>query len=63
MLTVKMSTGVTPEVKLRNSLDTGTYHASEGSTLALKPKVDVTTTPKQASVALTKKNCCPPFFK
>ena len=46
MKAAKWSAGVTPEVNLRNLLHTG-IELSKGSTLALKPRVDVTRSPKQ----------------
>ena len=44
-LAAKRSTGVTAEVNLKNRLHT-MMHASEGSTLALKPRANVTRSPK-----------------
>ena len=46
MLTSMQSAGVAPEVNLRNSAQ-AKKHASEKSTLALKPRADVTRNPKQ----------------
>ena len=46
MLTSIQSTGVAPEVNLRTSTQ-ARKHASEKSTLALKPRVDITSSPKQ----------------
>ena len=42
MLAIKRSAGVALEVNLRNPLHMGGEHAKEGSTLALKPRADVT---------------------
>ena len=58
MLAVKRSAGVTPEVNLRNSMQ-ARKHASE-STLALKPRADVTRSPKQGYQWPHKKHMCPP---
>ena len=49
-LDLLQSAGVTPEVNLRNSMQ-ARKHASEKSTLALKPRADVTRNPKRVSVA------------
>ena len=46
MLTSIQSAGVAPEVNLRNSAQ-ARKPASEKSTLALKPRADVTRSPKQ----------------
>ena len=48
MLTSKQLAGVTPEVNLRNSMQAG-KHASKTSTLALKPRADVTRSQKQGN--------------
>ena len=47
MLALKRLVGVPPEVNLKNQLHTGDKNVSEGSTLALKSRVDVTTSPKE----------------
>ena len=60
MLAVKRSAGVAPEVNLRNSAQ-ARKHASE-STLALKPRADVTISPKQGYQWPHKKDMCPPKF-
>ena len=52
ILTSIQSAGVTPKVNLRN--------ASEGSTLALKPRGDVIRSPKQGYQWPHKKDLCPP---
>ena len=57
MLAVKRSAGVAPEVNLRNSAQ-ARKHASE-STLALKPRADVTRSPKQGYQWPHKKDMCP----
>ena len=46
MLTCTQSAGVAPEVNLRNSVQARKC-ASEKSTLALKPRTDITRSPKQ----------------
>ena len=46
MLTSIQSAGVTPEVNLRNSTQ-ARKHASEKPTLALKPRADISRSPKQ----------------
>ena len=58
MLAIKRLTGVTPEVNLRNSTQ-ARKHASK-STLALKPRADVTRSPKQGYQWPHKKDMCPP---
>ena len=58
MLAVKRSAGVAPEVNLRNSAQ-ARKNASE-STLALKPRADVTRSPKQGYQWPNKKDMCPP---
>ena len=58
MLAVKRLAGVAPEVNLRNSVQ-ARKHASE-STLALKPRADVTRSPKQGYQWPHKKDMCPP---
>ena len=58
MLTVKRSAGLAPEVNLRNSMQ-ARKHASE-FTLALKPRADVTRSPKQGYQWPHKKDMCPP---
>ena len=57
MLAVKRLAGVAPEVNLRNSMQ-ARKHASE-STLALKPRADVTRSPKQGYQRPHKKDMCP----
>ena len=57
MLAVKRLAGVAPEVNLRNSAQ-ARKHASE-STLALKPKADITRSPKQGYQWPHKKDMCP----
>ena len=54
MLTSIQSAGVAPEVNLRNSVQ-ARKHASEKSTLALKPRADVTRSPKQGISSPTKR--------
>ena len=62
MLAVKRLAGVALEVNLRNSAQ-ARKHASE-STLALKPRADVTRSPKQGYQWPHKKDMCPPkIFK
>ena len=58
ILAVKRSAGVTPEVNLRNSTQ-ARKHASE-STLTLKPRADITRSPKQGYQWSHKKDMCPP---
>ena len=57
MLTSIQSAVVAPEVNLRNSL-----HAGEKAhtTLALKPRGDVTRSPKQGYQWIQEKDLCPP---
>ena len=63
MLTSIQSAGVTPEVNLRNSAQ-ARKHASEKSTLLLKPRADVTRSPKQGYPWPHGKDSCPPkIFK
>ena len=51
----KRSVDVAPEVILRNPLYTGKEaFLGKGSTLALKPKADITTSPKRVPVASQK---------
>ena len=62
MLTSIQSTGVTPEVNLRITQvrkNTG-EKAHRGSTLALKPRADVTRSPKQGYQWPHNKDVCPP---
>ena len=47
MLAAKRFAGVPPEVNLRNPLHAGNKAASKGSTLALKPRADVTRIPER----------------
>ena len=47
MQALKRLVGVPPEVNLKNPLHAGDKNASEGSTLALKPRVDVTRSLKE----------------
>ena len=63
MLAVKRLAGVAPEVNLRNSIQ-ARKHASK-STLALKPRADITRSLKQGYQWPHKKDMCPPnfFFK
>ena len=61
MLTSIMSAGVAPEVNLRNSIQ-ASKHASEKSTLGLKPRADVTKNPKQGYQWPYEKDLCPPKF-
>ena len=49
ILAIKRSAGVTPEVFLRNST-WARKHACKKSTLALKPRADITRSPKQGYV-------------
>ena len=60
MLAVKRSTGVAPEVNLRNSMQ-ARKHASE-STLALKPRADITRSLKEGYQWPHKKDMCPTKF-
>ena len=55
---LKRSAGVAPEVNLRN-IAQARKHASE-STLALKPRADITRSPKQGYQWPHKKDMCPP---
>ena len=57
----RRSAGVAPEVNLRNSTQARKY-ASE-STLALKPRADITRSPKQGYQWPHKKDMCPPKIK
>ena len=61
MLAIKRLAGVAPEVNLRNSMQ-ARKHASE-STLALKPRADVTRSSKQGYQWPHKKDMCPPKSK
>ena len=54
----KRSAGVAPEVNLRNTMQEK-EHASE-STLAWKPRADITKSPKQGYQWPNKKDTCPP---
>ena len=55
MLTSIESAGITPEVNLRNSMQ-ARKHASENSTLALKPRADITTEVQNGGISgLTKR--------
>ena len=45
MLTANRSVGVAPEVNLRNPLHTSKNHTREGSTMASKPRADITRSP------------------
>ena len=47
MLAAKRAAGVTPEVNLGNPLHWVRKYASEGSTLALKTRTDITKSKKQ----------------
>ena len=59
MLTSIQSAGVTPEVNLRNSTQ-ARKRASEKTTLALKPRADITkTSPKQGYQWPHEKDLCP----
>ena len=61
----KRSAGVAPNVNLRNSV-LARKHLSERSTLALKPRADVTRSPKHGHQCPHKKDICLPnlfFFK
>ena len=51
--------GVAPEVNLRNPLSTGEGIQARESTLALKPRADVTRSPKQGYQWPHKKDLCP----
>ena len=63
MLTSIQSAGVAPEVNLRTSAQ-ARKHASKKSTLALKPRADVTRSLKQGYQWPHKKDSCPPkIFK
>ena len=57
MLAAWRSAGVTSEVNLKNPLQ-----ARKGSTLTLKPRVDLTRSPKQGYHWPHKKILCPPIF-
>ena len=59
MLTIKRSAGVAPEVILKNPLCAGKEVCKWESTLALKPRVDVTRSPKQGCQWPHKKDLCP----
>ena len=58
MLTSKQSAGVAPEVNLR--ITQVREHTKKGSTLALKPREDVTRSPKQGYQWPHEKDLCPP---
>ena len=58
MLSTKRSVSVTSEVNLGNSLHTG----EKGSTQALKPRTDVTRSPKQGYHWPHKKDLRSPIF-
>ena len=59
----KRSVGVAPEVILRNPLYTGEeVLLGKGSTLALKPKADITTSPKRVPVVSQKVFMSPKTF-
>ena len=60
MLTSIQSAGVAPEVNLRNSLHAGDKAHKRGITLALKPRGDVTRSPKQGYQWPHEKDLCPP---
>ena len=60
MLTSIESAGVAPEVNLR--ITQARKHAKKGFTLALKPRVDVTRTPKHGYQWPHEKDLCPPKF-
>ena len=62
MLAINRSAGVTLELNSRNPLHTGRKHTSLGSTLTLKPRADVTTSPKKGNQWPHKKDWCPPNF-
>ena len=56
------SAGVTPEVNLRNRTQ-ARKSASENSTLALKPRADITRSPQQGYQWPQEKDLCPPKIK
>ena len=56
MLTPIQSAGVAPEVNLRQE------SMQKGSTLALKPRADITRSPKQGYQLTHEKDKCPPKF-
>ena len=58
ILTSIQSAGVAPEVKLR--ITQVRKHTSEGSTLALKPRADITRSPKQGYQWSHGKDLCSP---
>ena len=60
MLTSIQSTGVAPELNLKTSMQ-ARKHASKTSALALKPRADVTRTPKQGYQWLHKKDSNPSY--
>ena len=63
MLTAKRSAGVTPEVNLRNMLHAGEEAQVRESTLALKPREDVTRAVQNRGISgYTKKTCILQFF-
>ena len=61
MLTSCQSAVVAPQVNLRNSMQVRKY-GSKKSTLALKPRTDVTISPKQGYQWPHEKDLCPPII-
>ena len=59
MLTSIQSTGVAPEVNLRN-ITQARKHASKNSTLAVKLRADITRSPKKGYQWSHEKDLCPP---
>ena len=60
MLAAKRSAGVAPDMNLMILLHVGDKPQARGSTLALKPRIDVTRSPKQGYQWPQEKDSCPP---
>ena len=63
MLAANGPAGVAPEVNLKNPFQAVEEACIEGSTLALKPRVDVTKSPKQSISSPTKRMMPSNFLK